>query len=149
MVDKQNVLFKLSSINSESLINNIANIDLSHLTGDNLVFQFKMETFIRLSSDEIVAIPGIKYVYKGQTLLEMTVHFVFSVQNLKSIIELDFEKNEIKVSADILPNIISASYSSLRGIAYARTEGTPLAEFPIPMIEIGTLMSKNGINVEL
>lgn len=148
MADKQNVLFRLSSINGETISNNIANVDLSNLSGDNLVFQYRMETEIRLSANEIVVIPSIKYSYDRKTLLEMNAHFVFSVQNLKSIIQLDTEKNEINVSADIFPTIVSASYSSLRGLVHARTEGTPLADYPLPMIEIGVLMSKNGINVE-
>lgn len=147
MADKQNILFRLRSIENESTTDNISAIDLSQLSGDNLVFQYKMETLVKLSSDEIIAIPSIKYSYEGHSLFEITVHFVFSVQNLKSIIKLDAERNEINVSADIFPTIVSASYSSLRGIVYARTIDTPLNVFPIPMIEISTLMSKNGINV--
>ena len=37
---------------------------------------------------------------------------------------------------------------TILGIVYAKTVGTPLAQYPIPMIEIPTLMNKNAISVE-
>jgi hypothetical protein len=53
----------------------------------------------------------------------------------------------INVKADIFPSLLGTAYNSLRGIIYVRTIGTPIAKYPIPMIEVKTLVEKNGISV--
>ena len=51
------------------------------------------------------------------------------------------------MKVNIFPTLLSAAYSSLRGIVYARTLATPLEKYPIPIIDINTLLSKNGISI--
>lgn len=143
-----NIRFKLASIEQEKLTLNIQDIDVAKFDDNQLKFQYKIETLVQISKNTILVKPSIRYLYEKTTLLELTVVLNFSIDNLSAVIEVDKENQTINTKADILPTFVSAAYSTLRGIVYARSSEIFLSKYPVPMIEVATLVQKNGITVE-
>lgn len=148
MEEKVNVKFRLVSIDNEHYIPNLEGIELNSIPEERLKFQYKIDTVIQKSKGNICVIPSIRYSYEDRELLVASVVFTYSVLNLDNTIIVDKENQRINVKADIFPSLVGAAYSTLRGIVYARTSGTPLAKYPLPLIEVKTLVDKNGISVE-
>ncbi len=148
MEEKVNVKFRLVSIDNEHYTPNFEGVELNSIPEERLKFQYKIDTVIQMSKGNILVIPSIRYSYENQELLVANAVFTYSVLNLDSAIIVDKENQRINVKADIFPSLVGAAYSTLRGIVFARTSGTPLAKYPLPMIEVKTLVEKNGISVE-
>ena len=148
MEEKVNVRFKLVSIDNESCTPDFEGVDLLSIPEEKLKFQYRIDTVIQMSKDTILVIPSIRYSYERHVLLDATAVFTYSVRNLDSAIAIDKENQRINVNADLFPALVGAAYSTLRGIVFARTSGTSLSKYPLPMIEVKTLVEKNGISVE-
>ena len=108
----------------------------------------KMETLLKMNEDLILVKPSVRLLYNESPVLTASVIVSYNVQTLDNAFSIDRDNQQINIKADILPSFIGAAYSTLRGIVYARTIDTPLATYPIPMIELQTLISKNAISVE-
>ena len=148
MEEKVNVKFRLISIDNEHYTPNFEGVEINSIPEERLKFQYKIDTVIQMSKGNILVIPSIRYSYENQELLVANAVFTYSVLNLDSAIIVDKENQRINVKADIFPSLVGAAYSTLRGVVFARTSGTPLAKYPLPMIEVKTLVEKNGISVE-
>lgn len=148
MEEKVNVKFRLVSIDNEQYNPNLEGVNFDSIQEEKLKFQYKIDTVIQMSKDTIIVIPSIRYSLEGHELLVANAMFTYSFLNLDSVIAVDKENQRINVKADIFPSLVGAAYSTLRGIVFARTSGTTLAKYPLPMIEVKTLVEKNGISVE-
>lgn len=144
MEEPNNIKFRLLSITNERTTS-IA--DVPFINEESLKFQYKTGTIVKLGENIITVIPSIRYMDGDTFHFESSAEFNYSVLSLGDIMVVDKENNKLNVKANILPTLIGAAYSSLRGIVYARTLTTPLEKFPIPIIDINTLMLKNGISV--
>lgn len=148
METKNNIKYRIDSINQEEFSLNIEGVDLSNMNDLTLKFQYKMETILKMNEDLILVKPSVRLLYNESPVLTASVIVSYSVQTLDNAFSIDRDNQQINIKADILPSFIGAAYSTLRGIVYARTIDTPLATYPIPMIELQTLISKNAISVE-
>ena len=148
MEEKVNVKFRLVSIDNEHYMPNFEGVDFDSISEEKLKFQYKIDTVIQMSKDTILVIPSIRYSFEGRELLVANAVLTYSVLNLDSAIAVDKENQRINVKADMFPSLVGAAYSTLRGIVYARTLSTPLAKYPLPMIDVKTLVEKNGISIE-
>lgn len=148
METKNNIKYRIDSINQEEFSLNIEGVDLSNMNDLTLKFQYKMETLLKMNEDLILVKPSVRLLYNESPVLTASVIVSYSVQTLNNAFSIDRDNQQINIKADILPSFIGAAYSTLRGIVYARTIDTPLATYPIPMIELQTLISKNAISVE-
>lgn len=148
METKNNIKYRIDSINQEEFRLNIEGVDLSNMNDLTLKFQYKMETLLKMNEDLILVKPSVRLLYNESPVLTASVIVSYSVQTLDNAFSIDRDNQQINIKADILPSFIGAAYSTLRGIVYARTIDTPLATYPIPMIELQTLISKNAISVE-
>lgn len=148
METKNNIKYRIDSINQEEFSLNIEGVDLSNMNDLTLKFQYKMETLLKMNEDLILVKPSVRLLYNESPVLTASVIISYSVQTLDNAFSIDRDNQQINIKADILPSFIGAAYSTLRGIVYARTIDTPLATYPIPMIELQTLISKNAISVE-
>ena len=148
METKTNIRYKIHSIAENCCTLNIDKINVSDINEESLRFQYKIETLIKMSENIILVTPGIRFILGDTTILEVSATISYDVQTLDEAFSVDKENHKINIKADILPSFVGASYNTLRGIVYAKTAGTPLAQYPIPMIEIPTLMNKNAISVE-
>lgn len=145
---EEKVKFRLVSIDSEQYTPKFEGIEFDSISEERLKFQYKIDTVIQMSKGSILVIPSIRYSYEGHELLNASAKFTYSVSNLDSAITVDKENQRINVNADLFPALVGAAYSTLRGVVYTRTCGTPLAKYPLPLIEVKTLVEKNGISVE-
>lgn len=148
METKNNIKYRIDSINQEEFSLNIEGVDLSNMNDLTLKFQYKMETLLKMNEDLILVKPSVRLLYNESPVLTASVIVSYSVQTIDNAFSIDRDNQQINIKADILPSFIGAAYSTLRGIVYARTIDTPLATYPIPMIELQTLISKNAISVE-
>ena len=148
METKNNIKYRIDSINQEEFSLNIEGVDLSNMNDLTLKLQYKMETLLKMNEDLILVKPSVRPLYNESPVLTASVIVSYSVQTLDNAFSIDRDNQQINIKADILPSFIGAAYSTLRGIVYARTIDTPLATYPIPMIELQTLISKNAISVE-
>lgn len=148
METKNNIKYRIDSISKEEFSLNIEGVDLSNMNELTLKFQYKMETLLKMNDNLILVKPSVRLLYNENPLLTASVIVSYSVQTLEDAFSIDRDNQQINIKADILPSFIGAAYSTLRGIVYARTIDTPLATYPIPMIELQTLISKNAISVE-
>ena len=148
METKNNIKYRIDSINQEEFSLNIEGVDLSNMNDLTLKFQYKMETLLKMNEDLILVKPSVRLLYNESPVLTASVIVSYSVQTLDDAFSIDRDNQQINIKADILPSFIGAAYSTLRGIVYTRTIDTPLATYPIPMIELQTLISKNAISVE-
>ena len=148
METKNNIKYRIDSITQEEFSLNIEGVDLSKMNDNTLKFQYKMETLLKMNENIILVKPSARLLYDDSPVLTASVIVSYSVQTLEDAFSIDRDNQQINIKADILPSFVGASYSTLRGIVYAKTAGTPLAQYPIPMIEIPTLMNKNAISVE-
>ena len=148
METKNNIKYRIDSINQDDFSLNIEGVDLSNMNDLTLKFQYKMETLLKMNEDLILVKPSVRLLYNESPVLTASVIVSYSVQTLDNAFSIDRDNQQINIKADILPSFIGAAYSTLRGIVYARTIDTPLATYPIPMIELQTLISKNAISVE-
>lgn len=147
MEDPNNIKFRLFSITNEKTSLIPEGKDISSVTEDSLRFQYKIETLVKLTENTITVIPSIRYLFEDTVLFESCAEFNYSVLSIEAIMDVDKENKKLNMKVDVFPTLLGAAYSTLRGIVYARTLATPLEKYPIPMIDIKTLISKNGISV--
>ena len=147
MEDSNNIKFRLVSIANEKTTAISEGIDFSSISEESLQFQYTIGTVITLVENTITVVRSIRYMLKEAVLFESSAEFNYSVLSLDAVMDVDKENKKLNMKVNIFPTLLGAAYSSLRGIVYARTLATPLEKYPIPMIDINTLLSKNGISV--
>lgn len=147
MEDPNNIKFRLVSISNEKTTTIPGDVDLASISEESLQFQYKIGTIIKFAENIITVVPSIRYMFEGAVLFESSAEFNYSVLSLDTVMDVDKENKKLNMKVNIFPALLGAAYSSLRGIVYARTLTTPLEKYPLPMIDINTLLSKNGISV--
>ena len=147
MEDPNNIKFRLVSISNEKTTTIPGDVDLASISEESLQFQYKIGTIIKFAENTITVVPSIRYMFEGAVLFESSAEFNYSVLSLDAVMDVDKENKKLNMKVNIFPILLGAAYSSLRGIVYARTLTTPLEKYPLPMIDINTLLSKNGISV--
>lgn len=147
MEDPNNIKFRLVSISNEKTTTISGDVDLASISEESLQFQYKIGTIIKFAENTITVVPSIRYMFEGAVLFESSAEFNYSVLSLDTMMDVDKENKKLNMKVNIFPALLGAAYSSLRGIVYARTLTTPLEKYPLPMIDINTLLSKNGISV--
>ena len=147
MEDPNNIKFRIVSISNEKTSTIPGDVDLASISEESLQFQYKIGTIIKFAENTITVVPSIRYMFEGAVLFESSAEFNYSVLSLDTVMDVDKENKKLNMKVNIFPALLGAAYSSLRGIVYARTLTTPLEKYPLPMIDINTLLSKNGISV--
>lgn len=143
-----NIKYKLSSIEIVKFEMNASDNTLLDISSDSLKFQYKIETLIKMSANIIGVKSSIRFTYNETTILEVSAITNYNIDSLQEVFSVDKENHKLTSKVDILPTFVATSYSTLRGIVYAKTAETPLSKYPIPMIEMQTLMNRNAICVE-
>lgn len=148
MEKEKPINIKLLSVEELRTVNNFGGKDLAGLSEDTLVFQFKVNATINQSTDTIAIFMAIRYKYENAELFQAESKTVFAINSLNEIITRDDTKNTITFSYDIMPTLVGASYSTLRGIVFKETQNEPLEKFPMPLLPMKVLVEKCTITVE-
>lgn len=77
---------------------------------------------------------GVKYMYKGEDILQCIYAYHFVVDGLTKYVKLD-KDNQIEVKV-IMPRLLNTALETMRGIILARTAGTQLAKCPLPIFDV-------------
>lgn len=141
------IKYRLVSISGEKYSTIPEGLDASAITEESLQFQYKVGTVVRLEENTISVGLSIRFRLDNSIIFEAGADFNYFVSSIDAVMDVDLENRKLSMKVNILPTLLADSYSSLRGIVYVRTLGTPLQKFPIPMIDTNTLLSKNGISV--
>lgn len=147
MEEQVQISFKLNSISSEFTTLNIQNENVMSISSDILRFQFKINVELNLHDEIINVIPFVRYKCKDIEILKSEALFSFDVPGLKSNTLYVKETGEIQQKADIIPTLVSASFSSMRGIIYSATKDSILKNYPLPLVGMDSLLQKIGISV--
>lgn len=70
---------------------------------------------------------------KDIKLLELMLISDFEIDDIQSVIQINDEKFE--VPDDLLTTFVSLTYSSARGIIFAKTQGSYLNQFILPIVD--------------
>lgn len=147
MEEQIQISFKLDTIKDEINHINISEATQKDLCPETLRFQFKVNVELNLTDETITVIPMVRYKCKEKEILNSESTFVYNVPGLKANTSFSSETGEIKQKADIIPTLVSASFSSLRGIIYSATKGTPIQGYPVPLVSMDNLISKIGVSI--
>lgn len=80
---------------------------------------------------------GTRYEFEGKVVLESLYKFEFEVKNLSQFIVFNDDQS-ITVN-HLMPHCLSVAIGTMRGILVAKTAGTVLSKFPLPMIDANQL----------
>ncbi len=106
--------------------------------GTNIDFAFNMEQ----NGFQVIFSLGYQYDLKGSliSLLELVVLSDFVIKDMKNVVEI---RNEaVHIPDELLINLVRITYSSIRGIVFAKTQGSYLNKFILPLIDPGALIRK-------
>ena len=149
IMDKQkSYQIRLLSVDENQVLNYLGNRSIDGLNEETLVFQFKLDTKLKLINHMVAIRTAIKYVFEGKDLLQVENTLEFEVDRFEEIVTKNEEDGTLSFSVDILPTFISVAFGTLRGMVYKETKGTVLENYPIPLISMETLKEKNVIVVE-
>lgn len=69
METKNNIKYRIDSINQEEFSLNIEGVDLSNMNDLTLKFQYKMETLLKMNEDLILVKPSVRLLYNESPVL--------------------------------------------------------------------------------
>lgn len=148
MEKEKPINIKLLTVEETRIVNNCGIKDLSSLSEDVLGFQFKVDAKVNSAKETITIDMAIRYRYENADLFLAGSKTIFVVNSLGEIITRDDSNNTITFSFDIVPTLVGASYSTLRGIVYKETKNGPLEKYPIPLMPMKVLVEKCSFSIE-
>lgn len=90
-----------------------------------------------VENDRFTLVFGVCYAMAGEVILESVYQFVFDVKDLRHFVI--FNDNQSITVNHLMPHFLSVAVGTMRGILVAKTAGTNLAKFPLPMIDVNQL----------
>lgn len=148
MEKEKPINIKLLTVEETRIVNNCGIKDLSSLSEDVLGFQFKVDAKVNSAKETITIDMAIRYRYENADLFLAGSKTIFVVNSLGEIITRDDSNNTITFSFDIVPTLVGASYSTLRGIVYKETKNGPLEKYPMPLMPMKVLVEKCSFSFE-
>ena len=118
-------------------------IDPGKLQLRNLV-----ETEILRGEEKVRVTVGADYVLGDESLSELVVTTTFLLGPFSEIVIIDEEKKKISFNPGVLQTFLGSTVGILRGVLFEKTKGTPLADFPLPLIPMTVLVDMNRFRME-
>jgi len=148
MENLKNIKIRIQSIKEEIVKRQDELAVISELSAESVQFQYKIGSLIDVETDTITVTPIIRYLHDNSEIFKASAEFVFSIHSLSSIVDIDLENKKINMNANLFPTLVSTAYSTLRGIVFVHTKDTLLDGFPLPLIDIDTLVTNNAVTVK-
>lgn len=132
---------------SVSEVKFMLNLDETLLTkaqpnGPNIGFAYAVSA--NMEQNTITLHFGVQYAADGTPMLESRYEFTFEVNRIKDVVKIGKDKIEIK---ELMPHFISVAIGTMRGIIVAKTAGTPLAQYPLPMLDPQSVLNDMTANM--
>ena len=142
-MEKLNIGIHLDSSNEIKFIINTPEEDINT---EKLKYGY-LNVITPNSEDKTISITsGIQYLYDESPILECHYSFTFKYEeNVNGCVVIENE-NEIKINQDILNIILSVAIGAIRGIMIARTIGTNISKYPLPIIGMEELLQSVKIS---
>lgn len=74
---------------------------------------------------------------EGEKILEMESLNTFEIKNIKDLLIVN--EGAIEDISGIIPTLVGVAIGTIRGMLVAKTAGTPLDKYPLPMVNPKTL----------
>ena len=142
MEKEKPINIKLLAVEETRVDNSCGSKNLTELSEDLLGFQFKVNAVVNTAEETITINMSIRYRYEDVDLFQAESKTIFLVSSLDEIITRDDNDNTITFSYDIVPTLVGASYSTLRGIVFKETKNGPLGKYPMPLMPTKVLVEK-------
>lgn len=103
--------------------------------GENLIYGLAFNFDINLEDEIFKHKTQIKFIVEGieEPIIELQTELVFHVINLKSVVQ-KIKKSVMDIDDNFLATLTGVSLGTSRGILAKNTKGTPLAKFPLPIL---------------
>lgn len=148
MSDKIQINVSIEAIKEQKFFLAESCMQLSGDITSQLKVNHLMDTEIDTINHKLTVDAGLKYFYEEQELCELVISVVFSLEPFDTIIKIDSDQHSIFFSADFIPSLLNVAYGTLRGILAEKTKRTPLAAYPLQMVQIDVLTKMNRFRVK-
>lgn len=139
--------FRIRHISEHSFYINIPYTKASEaINADNLSLSFDFDVNCNDIGSDLLTISTSAIYFLSEKkkkikLLESGASMLFEIKNMNTFFNcLDDQSYEDK--ANILPVLLNLSISTMRGIIVTRTAGTPLAPFPMPVVDVRKIIQR-------
>lgn len=133
-----NIQMRLISANEVSFMMSPGKVD-ENVAPEAMQIGFSSQIKPNNEKNRITIIFGTKYVIAGEVALESVYSFIFEVKDLSQFLTINDDQS-ITVS-HIMPHFLSVAVGTMRGILVVKTAGTNLSKFPLPMVDVNTLLN--------
>lgn len=116
-------------------------------TPDGLQVAYSL-TLIVKSGDKIDIQVGMRMGENGKDYSEISLVHHFNVTPLSAIMSINEATHEISFDESLLLTLLPQAFSTTRGYFSAKLEGTPLHDYPFPVIRTQELVSSCRMMVE-
>ena len=107
-----------------------------------------VESVIIRNDEKIRVRTGASYSVEGHPLCELVVCTTYFIKPFTEVVTLDDTKKTVSFKAEVISTLLNNAFGVLRGVLYEKTKGTPLAEFPLPLIPVPELVAMNRFKLE-
>lgn len=144
MEENNNILINIKEINETSFTLRPLPLPIEQIQfGENLSFGFGFGFDINLEKEEFVFKTAIKYqiVDFENPVIELEAGMVFDIKNLAKVVQSDNE-GQYQINDEFLATLAGICIGTVRGILATNTKGSPLAKYPLPILNPKELLAQ-------
>lgn len=131
-----NIQMRLASVSEVSFMMSPGELG-DNVNPDAIQIGFSSQIYPDVENNIFNLVFGTRYEFEGKVVLESLYKFEFEVKNLSQFIVFNDDQS-ITVN-HLMPHCLSVAIGTMRGILVAKTAGTVLSKFPLPMIDANQL----------
>ena len=128
----------LTSIENKGFIDNTTK-EVVELSSDTLRVAHSLAIIVMGDEDLDVEV-RLQYGEEKKVYSDIRVVCRFLVGNLRQVMTVDQNTQQVSFDESLVRIIVPVAFSTARGYFSAKLEGSPLAEFPFPVIRTDTLI---------
>ncbi len=148
MNSEANIQFRLRSIEELSFSYAATLFSTLDITEHNLGVQYVSQSYIDVDTHSIKQKVGVKYHFQETELMQLEMLFNFRFEDLNSLVIIDRDNHQLEFKANLIPSLVNIAIGGLRGVLYEKTKATPLACYPLPLVDVQQLMKHNSYHIE-
>ena len=145
MKQENQIQVRLISVSEVKFMLNLDEALLAKSQPDGPNIGFAHVVSANKENSTITLIFGVQYYIDIPTLLESRYPFRFNFRHIDDVVKIENNKIEIK---GLMPHFVSVAIGTMRGIIVAKTAGTPLAKYPLPMLDAQSVLENMVANMQ-